>query len=229
MLTMNKTERGASTSTLMESESGRDTTAPITLAIDDEAILIGRCKAGDMVAWDTLIRKYEKSIYRFAYALCKDRDEAADIAGHVFVRLYQNIGTFRHEASFSSWLFRIVRNTYLDICVRPAWRRDISLDAECTSDSSIGQSLVHEVADQGPTPETQCMRNEVSRLLARAVKHLPAYQRQVLRLYHADGKTYEEIAEETGLSIGTVKSRLNRARNMLRERLMPYRDTLMST
>jgi RNA polymerase sigma-70 factor (ECF subfamily) len=57
--------------------------------------------------------------------------------------------------------------------------------------------------------------------------HLPAYQRQVLRMYHTDGKSYEEIAEETGLSIGTVKSRLNRARNMLRERLAPYQECLM--
>ncbi len=65
-------------------------------------------------------------------------------------------------------------------------------------------------------------------MLSRAVKHLPAYQRQVLRMYHAEGKSYEQIAEATGLSIGTVKSRLNRARNMLRERLMPMRDTLVS-
>jgi len=191
-----------------------------------EIVLLDRCKAGDTAAWDTLIRRYEKSVYKFAYSLCRNHEEAGDIAGQVFLRLYQNLHTFRNEASFTSWLFRIVRNTYLDLCVRPAHRSHLSLDAGPTSDNE--PSAGRDITDPSPSPETVCMEHETAQLLARAIHHLPAYQRQVLRMYHTEGKSYEEIAVATGLSIGTVKSRLNRARNMLRERLEPFQDTFMA-
>jgi len=190
-----------------------------------EVVLLERCKKGESAAWDTLIRKYEKSVYKFAYSLCRNHEEAGDIAGQVFLRLYQNLHTFRNEASFTSWLFRIVRNTYLDLCVRPAHRGHLSLDAGPNNDSE--PSAGRDIMDPSPSPEAVCMEHEVSQLLAKAIMHLPAYQRQVLRMYHTEGKSYEEIAEATGLSIGTVKSRLNRARNMLRERLAPFQETLM--
>jgi len=190
-----------------------------------EIVLLDRCKAGDTVAWDTLIRRYEKSICKFAYSLCRNHEEAGDIAGQVFLRLYQNLHTFRNEASFTSWLFRIVRNTYLDLCVRPAHRSHLSLDAGPNNDNE--PSTGRDIMDPAPSPESICMEHETAQLLAKAIHHLPAYQRQVLRMYHSEGKSYEEIAAATGLSIGTVKSRLNRARNMLRERLSPYQETFM--
>lgn len=191
-----------------------------------EIVLLDRCKRGDVAAWDQLIRRYEKSIYKFAYSLCRNHEEAGDIAGQVFLRLYQNLHTFRNEASFTSWLFRIVRNTYLDLCVRPAHRSHLSLDAGPNNDNE--PSAGRDVMDPSPSPEEICLETETAQLLAKAIHHLPAYQRQVLRMYHSEGKSYEEIAEATGLSIGTVKSRLNRARNMLRERLTPYQDTFMN-
>ena len=200
-------------------------TSTVSSPAFNETVLLERCKEGDAAAWDTLIRKYEKSVYKFAYSLCRNHEEAGDIAGQVFLRLYQNLHTFRNEASFTSWLFRIVRNTYLDICVRPAHRTHLSLDAGPTNDNEPYAG--RDIMDTSPSPETICMENEVSQLLSNAIMHLPAYQRQVLRMYHTEGKSYEEIAEATGLSIGTVKSRLNRARNMLRERLAPYQETLM--
>jgi RNA polymerase sigma-70 factor (ECF subfamily) len=190
-----------------------------------EAVLLDRCKSGDANAWDQLIRRYEKSVYKFAYSLCRNHEEAGDIAGQVFLRLYQNLHTFRNEASFTSWLFRIVHNTYLDLCIRPAHRSHLSLDAGPNNDeeSFAGRDIM----DPSPSPETLCMEHETARLLAKAIHHLPAYQRQVLRMYHTEGKSYEEIAATTGLSIGTVKSRLNRARNMLRERLDAHQEMLL--
>src|ERR1700722_11701560 len=125
MYTMNRRETEGSSVT--ENVNSRTATVGIVPNPEEEARLLKRCKAGDMQAWDTLMRTYEKSVYRFAYTLCRDRDDAADIAGHVFVRVYQNLHTFRHEACFSSWLYRIVRNTHLDLCVRPAWRNNVSL------------------------------------------------------------------------------------------------------
>ncbi len=204
--------------------SSRPVTTDTSLT-GSEIVLLERCKAGESAAWDTLIRKYEKSVYKFAYSLCRNHEEAGDIAGQVFLRLYQNLHTFRNEASFNSWLFRIVRNTYLDLCVRPAHRSHLSLDAGPGNDSE--PTAGRDIMDPSPSPEALCIENEVSQMLAKAIMHLPAYQRQVLRMYHTEGKSYEEIAEATGLSIGTVKSRLNRARNMLRERLTPFQETLM--
>ena len=199
--------------------------APSAEAIT-EAVLLDRCKAGDKSAWDALIRRYEKSVYKFAYSLCRNHEEAGDIAGQVFLRLFQNLHTFRNEASFTSWLFRIVRNTYLDLCVRPAHRSHLSLDASPTNDGE--PTAGRDIMDPSPSPESLCMESETAQLLAKAIHHLPAYQRQVLRMYHTEGKSYEEIAEATGLSIGTVKSRLNRARTMLRERLAPYQETFIA-
>jgi RNA polymerase sigma-70 factor (ECF subfamily) len=196
-----------------------------TAAAISEAVLLERCKSGDSAAWDELIRRYEKSVYKFAYSLCRNHEEVGDIAGQVFLRLYQNLHTFRNEASFTSWLFRIVHNTYLDLCIRPTHRSHLSLDAAATNDDEPFAG--RDVMDPSPSPEKLCMQNETARLLAKAVRHLPAYQRQVLRMYHTEGKSYEEIADAIGLSIGTVKSRLNRARTMLRERLDTSRDTLM--
>lgn len=206
---------------------GRISTVPnVTEPLDEGALLLDRCNAGDADAWNKLIKQNEKSVYRFAYRLCRNYDDAADISGQVFVRLYQNLHTFRHEASFSSWVFRIVRNTYLDLCVRPACRSHISLSTDSRPDA--GGLRATDVPDPGPSPEELCIQSETYRLLSKAVKHLPSYQREVLQMYHAEGKSYEQIAEATGLSIGTVKSRLNRARTMLRERLNPVRDRLVS-
>jgi len=191
-----------------------------------EMVLVDRCKAGDSRAWEILVSRYEQSVFKFAYSLCRSYEEAGDIAGQVFLRLYQNIHTFRSEASFTAWLFRIVRNTYLDLCIRPAHRSHLSLDARRGSDDKPLQT--RDIVDPAATPDTICIRNERARLLARAIQHLPAYQRQVLHLYHSEGKSYEEIAQATGLPIGTVKSRLNRARTTLRERLTPYQDTFVA-
>ena len=213
---------------LNQTETTVMTSRPVTTDTSltgSEIVLLERCKAGESAAWDTLIRKYEKSVYKFAYSLCRNHEEAGDIAGQVFLRLYQNLHTFRNEASFNSWLFRIVRNTYLDLCVRPAHCSHLSLDAGPGNDSE--PTAGRDIMDPSPSPEALCMENEVSQMLAKAIMHLPAYQRQVLRMYHTEGKSYDEIAEATGLSIGTVKSRLNRARNMLRERLAPFQETLM--
>src|SRR5579872_4790004 len=84
----------------------------------EEQQLIQACKQGDRNAWDALIHRYEKPVYRFAYTLAGNYDDAADIAGQVFLRLYEGIHTYRDEAAFTSWLFCIVRNVYIDTCVR---------------------------------------------------------------------------------------------------------------
>lgn len=191
----------------------------------DDWRLIQACKRGDREAWDKLIARYEKSVYKFAYTLARNYDDAADIAGQVFVRLYENIGTFRHDSHFTSWLFCIVRNVYVDTCVRPQHRSHLSLDDGMEID---GDRLVREVVDTAPTPLEASIEHEKQQVLRKAIRHLPQYQRKMMEMYHSEGRSYEEIAQETGLSLGTVKSRLSRARQMLRERLAPMQEVLMA-
>ncbi len=197
------------------------------VGLHNEALLLDKCIKGDRKAWDELVKLYEKQVYRFAYMLCKDREDASDIVVHVFVRIFQSLYQFRHEASFSCWVFRIVRNTYLDLCVRPTWKSSVKLETELAGDAEDGGSRLSDIADGNLSPETLCINKEIADTLNHAINYLPAYQREVIHLFHADGKSYEEIAVQTGLSIGTVKSRLSRARNMLRERLSPMHDSLL--
>lgn len=187
--------------------------------------LIQACKRGDREAWNKLIARYEKSVYKFAYTLARNYDDAADIAGQVFVRLYENIHTFRNDSHFTSWLFCIVRNVYVDTCVRPQYRSHLSLDEGLDID---GDKLVREVVDPAPSPLEASIEHEKQQVLRKAIRHLPQYQRKMMEMYHAEGRSYEEIAQETGLSLGTVKSRLSRARQMLRERLAPMQEVLMA-
>jgi len=189
----------------------------------NESILIERCKQGDEAAWNLLVRRYQRTIYRYAYELCRNYDEAADVVGQVLLQIYESLYTFRGDGSFSSWLYRIVRNVYLDLNIRPAYRRlDIPL---APPDNSDGCCAELNIADSGPAPEEICLENEAVSEISKAVSELPAYVRRPLKL-RASGASYSEIAERTGLNIGTVKSRLSRGRLMLRDRLPRFDERL---
>ena len=201
-------------------------TASTDFARSSEHALIARCKGGDPGAWNSLIRRYEKPVYKFAYSMCHNHEETGDIVSGVFLRLYQNLHTFRHESSLTSWLFLIVRNVYLDQCVRPAYRGNLSLNARIRG--AEGDFAGFEITDPAPSPEAAYIEKESARSLATAIHHLPAYQRQALKMYFAQEKTYQEIATATGVSIGTVKSRVHRARKMLCKRLASQQNVRMA-
>lgn len=187
-------------------------------------MLLERCHAGDSRAWNSLVRRYQQGIFRYSYSLCHNYEEAGDITAQSLYLLYRSLQSFRGETAFSNWMFKIVRNTYLDMCVRNAHKKPLSLDA-CLSGEDES-SFTHEIEDPNPSLETLCIERERDQLIASAINHLPLYQRRVLSMYYSESRSYEEIAEMTGMAIGTVKSRLHRARNLLRERLTPYQDIL---
>jgi len=197
----------------------------LSYQIQDEAsgnALIALCKSGDRGAWDALIRGSEQALYRMAYSFCHNYEEAGDIVGQVFLHLYRSLHTFRNEASFQAWLYSIVRHAYLDQCVRPLHRRDLRLNANPTLSHPFAPRETLdpvEIMDPAPSPEAVAIEKERRRLLDWAIRHLPASRRQILQMYHIEEKPYEEIARLLGVSIGTVKSRLNRARVLLRERM----------
>lgn len=187
----------------------------------EEKALIERCKRGDMGAFNDLVRKYEKQVYNFAYRLTGNYDDANDVAQDAFVRVFNAIGTFRGDASFSTWLFRITTNVFLDERKRAKAHPQTSLDEYMTLDES---TVARQVEDPSPSPEAVLEAGERAQILARAVGDLPEYQRAMVTLYHGQQKSYEEIAEIMDLPIGTVKSRLNRARLALKEKLSGIRE-----
>jgi RNA polymerase sigma-70 factor (ECF subfamily) len=178
--------------------------------------IIQRCKQGDMAAWDSLVGRYEKPVYKFAFSLCKNYDDASDVAGQVFVRLFDYIHTFRNDSHFSSWLFCIVRNIYVDTCLRATHRSHLSLDEGLEVD---GGRLARDITDPALSPEEHLLQTERRDVLIGVIHHLPDYQRKIISLYYAEDRSYDEIAGLTGVPVGTVKSRLYRARKMLRSRL----------
>lgn len=183
--------------------------------------LVARCKRGERGAFDDLIRRYEKKVYNFAFRLSGNYDDANDVASETFVRVFNALQNFRGDSSFITWLFRITTNVYLDEHKRKRAHPHESLEEMIELEET---TVVRQVEDPGPSPAERVEKQESVDLLQAAINSLPDYQRMMIVLYHTENRSYEEIAESLDLPIGTVKSRLNRARLSLREKLEPLRE-----
>jgi RNA polymerase sigma-70 factor (ECF subfamily) len=186
-----------------------------------ERALIRRCQESEPGAFNELVQKYERVVYNFAYRLAGNYDDANDVAQEAFVRAYTAMTTFRSDAAFSTWLFRITTNVYLDARKRAKSRPSLSLDEFIEFEESRAE---RQVEDTGPNPNEILEAKERSEILERAIQTLPDYQRVMVVLYHVHQKSYEEIAQVMEMPIGTVKSRLNRARLALKEILSKSRE-----
>ncbi len=183
----------------------------------DDNILIERAKKGDREALDQLIRKYEKRAYQYSFRLTQNSDEASDVVGDAFVRVYSAINNFKGNSAFTTWLYRILTNCFLDHRKKERSRQTTSLESVLQTDDG---DLERQFESPDATPDETAERNERERAVEGAVASLPEYQKAMVTLYHAEMLSYEEIAETLDLPIGTVKSRLNRARLSLREILI---------
>jgi len=182
----------------------------------DDLALMRRVQNGDLRAMDALVDKYRDAVYRFAYRLVRDHEQASDIVAEAFVRAYQGAKSFKGEARFTTWMYRIVTNAFLDARKRAASRATVSLDDQ----SRFGpEGTVLSLADRKPSPQLRAEGSERSQKLSEAINRLPEYQKAMIIMYHVEGLSYEEMADTLSLPIGTVKSRLNRARNSLRDML----------
>lgn len=183
---------------------------------EEEAALIARCRGGDTTAFDQLVLRHQQEVFAVALRMLGDRDEAQDIAQDVFVRAYRGLGSFRQEAKLSTWLISITMNLCRN---RRRWwarrRRVIvaSLDEPIEGEEGTRE---HEVADPSPSPAQTAQALERRQYLMRAVQSLDEALRTVIVLRDIQGYSYEEIAQVLRCQVGTVKSRLNRARLRLR-------------
>jgi RNA polymerase sigma-70 factor (ECF subfamily) len=187
----------------------------------DEIRLIERCKRGDRAAFNELLQRYEKQVYNLAYRLTGNYDDAQDIASEVFVRVFNSISKFRGDSAFSTWLFRVVTNVYLDERKRRTSHPVSSLEEYLEMEDG---PVKRQVEDGAPGPQELAEQSERTRALQEAINGLPEFQRVMITLYHVQELPYEEIAEILNMPLGTVKSRLNRARRALRDKLLAQRE-----
>jgi len=196
--------------------------------------LVARSRGGDLGAFDLLVQRYHKQVYNTAYRLSGSYDDASDISQEAFVRAWNNLKSFRGEAAFSTWVFRIVTNVFLDERKRVRARKEqCSLDDVLSPSGSGGANgaegvVTRQFEDRGPSPQDRVEQQERLSILENAIADLPEAQRVMVVLYHSQGKSYEEIAEIMSLPMGTVKSRLNRARLALKNRLAPVAELFLN-
>jgi RNA polymerase sigma-70 factor, ECF subfamily len=188
---------------------------------DDERRLIERCKRGEREAFNELIQRYEKQVYNLAYRLTGNYDDAQDVASEVFVRILNSIQKFRGDSAFSTWLYRVVTNVYLDEKKRRSSHRHDSLEEYLEVEDG---SVKRQIEDLTPGPHDIAEREERAVAIQAAINSLPEFQRVMIALYHIQEVPYEEIAEILNMPLGTVKSRLNRARRALRDKLLAQRE-----
>ena len=184
----------------------------------DDGMLIDRSRQGDRQAFDQLVSKHQQRAYQYAFRLTRDPEEASDIVAESFVRMYKALNNFKGDSAFTTWMYRIATNCFLDI--RKKKRNKPAISLEATVQTNDGE-VAYQFEDTNPSPHDEAVRNESMRAIKRAIAMLPDYQRAIILMYHGDMQSYEEIAETLDLPIGTVKSRLNRARLSLRTLLEP--------
>ncbi|MGI6492390.1 MAG: sigma-70 family RNA polymerase sigma factor [Pelotomaculum sp.] len=183
------------------------------LSLQDTRILVQRAQKNDLGAFEELVRLYQDRVYGLSYHLTGNRDDAQDLAQEAMIRAYKALGSFRHEADFGTWLHRITLNVWLNI-KRKNNPVIFSLDEAIKNDD--GSSLQREVAAPDGDPLEALEESEFRALVRTALNSLSVEHRAVLVLREIEGYSYEEVSHLLGCSLGTVKSRLSRAREVLR-------------
>ena len=183
----------------------------------DDLRLVAQCQEGDLEAFRELVERYEARIYTLACSILADAEGARDATQDAFVRAYQSISSFRSKSSFYTWLYRIAVNVCLNRAQTEGRRRDaVSLDALLESGRITADHLF-----DARMPNDRAERAQLQEAIQAALETLEPDQRAVVVLKDVEGMSQEEMAETLGCSLGTVKSRLSRARARLRDLLRP--------
>lgn len=179
--------------------------------------LVRRVRSGDVGAFESLFNLYQKRVYSITLSMLGDENEAADATQEVFVKAYQGIGRLSSDAAFVTWLKTMTVNLCRDLLRRRTRVRFDSLDAPVETDD--GSQLATEIADWSGNPEKLLDEKQTREIVARAIGSLSPDYREVVTLFYVDGADVAEIARIVGSPVGTVKSRLSRARVELKRKL----------
>ena len=186
-----------------------------------EALLIDNLREGDETALAPLVEKYKRMVHRLALQITKNHEDANDVMQETFIKVYQSIHTFRQEAAFETWIYRIAVNEALNFVKRRERRRESPLS---TTDESEYDPSVRQKAEVANDPQLNAEKTELRHWVTKAVNSLSLKHRIVVILHELEGLTHAEIASILNCSEGTVRSRLHYARKQLRSLLKPYVD-----
>jgi RNA polymerase sigma-70 factor (ECF subfamily) len=189
--------------------------SPTTAAAAD-AELVVRALSGREDGFEELVRRYQRPIVAYVYRMVGDYDSALDLTQEVFIRVYNSLGRYRAEFKFSTWIYRIAHNAAIDHLRRVGASRTEEMQVE----GEGGNVFEKPLASKAPTPEQETERGERRAEIEEVVGQLPHAYRELIVLRHSHDLSYDEIAEVTGLPLGTVKNRIFRAREAMRELLV---------
>jgi len=185
---------------------------------NEDMQLIQAAQAGDKQAFNALVTKYQFKVFKIVARYISDPSEVMDVAQDTFIRVYKAIGSFRGDSSFYTWLYRIAVNTAKNHLIAQI-RRVPYLDNEISEID--GQTLSSMLKEYG-TPERMLICDEFENILNGVIQHLPSDLRTTIILREMEGLSYEEISEILSCPIGTVRSRIYRARETIEKHIQPY-------
>lgn len=188
----------------------------------EESEIIKRSAEGDMRAFEMLVQKYQSGIINHAYIMLGNREDAFDMAQETFIRAYCAIGTFGRQSSFKTWLYKIATNVCFDEIRRR--KRRIKTVNVSNDENDTTENIVQ--ADESTNPENILSQKELSEVIFAAVESLGDDYREVISLREYAKMDYKEIAKTLGISLGTVKSRLSRARSEIAKKIAKYMELL---
>lgn len=190
--------------------------------------LVLACQRREPAAFEELVKRHQRTVYALLYQLAPDWNDTGDLAQEVFIRVWRSINNLRNPASFRSWLSQIVTNLFYDeLRKRPRRLPTVSMD-EAIGDDESSEGLTRDIADTSALPDDIVLNREMSEVIRQAMGTLPEQFRTAIVLREVEGLSYEEIGLLTKTEMGTVKSRIARARSKLQELLKPYLENASS-
>ena len=178
---------------------------------EEESRIVQKVLKGDVNAFEKLVLAYEKNVYNIALRMTGNSEDASDMTQEAFIKAYNSLQSFRGDSKFSVWLYRIATNVCLDFLRSRSRKPTVSLSVE----DNDGDNVELEVADESQSPELLLDRQMTRESVRRGLETLTPEYRQILLLREIQGLSYDEISQALGLEVGTVKSRIFRARKKL--------------
>ncbi len=187
---------------------------------DADLVVVRQVQAGDVAAFDRLISKYRERVFGIVYNMTSNREDAADLTQDTFIKAFQSIQRFGGQSSFFTWLYRIAVNSTLSHLSKSRLRSFFSLEG-IDADEPVSREIVAALTDKTGVDRDSYVR-ELQEKLNEAMQKLSITHRTVVTLFEIDGLSHQEIAEVMGCSVGTVRSRLHYAKQLLQSELQPY-------
>ncbi|AEV69215.1 sigma-70 family RNA polymerase sigma factor [Acetivibrio clariflavus] len=191
------------------------------MSISNEKDLVERAKSGDLEAFEQLIIGCQKKVFNIAFRMVGNYDDANELAQEVFIKAFRSIKNFKGDSSFSTWIYRITANVCLDELRKRKNRTIVSLDQDIELNDG---DVKRQMPDNAPTPDMEAESNEVKSIVNESIQQLPDDYKSMIILRDIQGFSYDEISKIVNCPEGTVKSRINRARQALKKILQAKKE-----